>query len=285
MTIKSLTIRHNKICSYVIMSLITMSFLSSCEKDLPLYDDPTCRLNFYYQSVSSTEDFDASLAGQTYSFVYSGENVVRDTIWVDVETMGFTSDKDRPVELQQLDTTANMAVAGRHYVAFDDPSLADYYKIPAGQARASLPIVLLRDESLKDTSVVLKFGFKETDYFKHGYPVFQARSITFTDRLAEPANWNKAYHPYPNYPSISISFSNYFGAYGVVKHQFLINKTGNAWDDDYIDELMTGDSNYLYYMMQKMQKLLAEENASRAERGLEPLTEADGTVVFIGYSR
>lgn len=262
-----------------------MLLLSSCEKDLELYSDTTCRLNFYYSGVSTTEDYDAALGNQTFSFVYTGENVERDTIWVEVETMGFTSDENRPVELQQLDTTANMAVAGKHYVAFDDPSLAEYYKIPAKKARASLPIVLLRDASLKDTSVVLKFGFKETSLFKHGYDVFQTRSITFTDRLAEPANWSKAYHPYPRYPNISTYFSNYFGAYGVVKHQFLINKTGSTWDDDYIDELMTGDSNYLYYMMQKMQKLLAEENASRAAQGLGPLTEADGTVVYIGYSR
>ena len=67
----------------------------------------------------------------------------------------------------------------------------------------------------------------------------------------------------------------------MVKHQFLIDETGEKWDDEYIDKLMTGDSNYLTYMLRKMAKRLNEVNADRQAQGLSPLTEADGTPVVI----
>ena len=66
-----------------------------------------------------------------------------------------------------------------------------------------------------------------------------------------------------------------------MKHQFLIGETGDKWDDEYIDKLMTGDSSYLEYMMRKMARRLREVNAERAAQGLDPLTEADGTPVEI----
>lgn len=270
---------------HILMLVVVAVLTAACEKDLPVYDDPTCRINFYYPTCTSTEKFDSTLTRTPYSFVYAGAAVTTDTIWVEVETMGFTSDKDRPVSLEQLDTTACMAVPGKHYVAFDDPSMASYYVIPAGKARATLPIVVLRDASLKDTSVVLKFTFRENEYFHHGYPVFQTRVITITDRLSEPSAWNKQYYYDPSHPSWgTYSFANYFGAYGPVKHQFLIDQNGKAWDDDYITSLMEGDSNYLNYLMQEMQKALAKLNAERQAQGLDVLREADGTEVTIGNS-
>lgn len=270
---------------HILMLVVVSVLTAACEKDLPLYDDPTCRINFYYPTCTSTEMFDSTLTRTPYSFVYAGATVTTDTIWVEVETMGFTSDKDRPVSLEQLDTTACMAVPGKHYVAFDDPSMASYYVIPAGKARATLPIVVLRDASLKDTSVVLKFTFRENEYFHHGYPVFQTRVITITDRLSEPSAWNKQYYYDTSHPSWgTYSFADYFGAYGPVKHQFLIDQNGKAWDDDYITSLMEGDSNYLNYLMQEMQKALAKLNAERQAQGLDVLREADGTEVTIGNS-
>lgn len=272
-----------KTINILMLAATVLLTLASCEKDLPLYDDTTCRLNFYYNSGVTTENFDSTLTRTPFSFVYAGEGVTRDTVWVEVETMGFTADNDRPVALEQLDTTANMAIPGKHYVAFDDPSLAPYYVIPAGKARTKLPVVLLRDASLQDTSVVLKFTFRENEYFKHGYPVFQTRVITITDRLSEPAAWYKPYYFYPGYPEYgSWCFADLFGDYGRVKHQFLIDQNGKAWDDDYIASLMEGDNNYLNYLLQEMQKALARVNAERQALGLDVLREADGTEVVIG---
>lgn len=256
-----------------IMALVGLASLASCEKDLPVYNTPTCRLNFYYD-ISSTSDFKDKLARSTFSFVYGPDEAVDDTLWFEVETMGFVADYDRPISLEQVTVEgADNAVAGKHYQGFDTPALQKFYVIPAGKARAKIPVVLLRDASLKSENVVLKFAIKANEYFANGYELYQERTIEFTDQLSEPSYWNKGYGEY-DYP-----LSAYIGAYGVVKHKFLIEQTGEKWDDDYIDKLMTGDGGYLYYLIDKMNQRLEEVNAERAARGEGPLCEADGTLV------
>ena len=167
-------------------------------------------------------------------------------------------------------------MAGRHYVSFSDPSLATYYTIPAGKARTKIPVVLLRDASLQSQTVTLRFSIQANENFQNGYPEFQTRTLTFTDQLAEPSEWINLELPYPAYPQYT-----YFGKWGPVKHKFLIDETGEKWDDDYIKQLLEGDSGYLTYMIRKMSKRLDAVNAERQAQGLDVLKEADGTPVVI----
>ena len=268
---------------YLICALCTLCGFTSCERELEVYSEPTCRLNFIYENVETRAQFDEKFATTSYSFVYGPSNLTNDTLWFEVETMGFVSDKDRAVSLVQVSTGENDAVPGKHYVAFNDPSLASKYVIPAGKARAKLPIVLLRDASLLTETVTLRFSIQDNDYFVQGYPEFQTRTLVFTDQLAEPSKWtaplSMAYVYGGRTYYYTTYFYYYFGNYGVVKHRFLIEKTGKAWDDDYIEELMGGDSNYIDYIQKKVTKLLEEENAHRQAQGLDVLKEADGTVV------
>ena len=69
--------------------LLATCFLSltSCEKDLEVYNTETCRLNFYY-SLNNRSDFNESLARSTYSFIYGDADRQRDTLWFPVQTMG-----------------------------------------------------------------------------------------------------------------------------------------------------------------------------------------------------
>lgn len=262
----------------IILSFIVAAGLASCEKELEMYSEPTCRLNFYYD-IDETGDYKPEMGRSAYSFVYGDPNRTQDTVWVEVESMGFVSDKDRAISLEQADSAGvENAVAGKHYVAFNDPQLAQLYVMPAGKARTKLPIVMLRDASLKEKTVVLRYRIKPNENFVNGYNQYIERSLTFTDQLSEPAKWT---YQYPYGDKWTVSFADYFGDYGLVKHQFLINETGDKWDDEYIDKLMTGDSSYLEYMMRKMARRLREVNAERAAQGLDPLTEADGTPVEI----
>lgn len=262
---------------FLMASLLGLMSMTSCEKDLETFSDSTCRLNFYYD-ISALSYFKEDMAKDNYSFVYGDEAAVDDTLWYEVETMGFIADHDRPIALEQIQMDGgNNAVAGRHYVAFDDPSLAKFYVIPAGKARTKIPVVLLRDASLKNESVTLKFALKPNDEFVLGYGPLSQRQVTFTDQLSEPSYWSKDY----GNQYYSFYISDVFGAYGTVKHQFLISETGEKWDDEYINQLMTGDSMYLNYLAQKLAKRLAEVNVEREAQGQEPLTEPDGTVVSI----
>lgn len=270
--------RRYTLLYYIVTGMLMLTGMTSCEKDLEVYSDATCRLNFYYD-VTDISKFKPEMARSTYSFVYGDADADNDTVWYEIETMGFTSDKDRPVSIEQIqeDGMTN-AVPGKHYVPFNDPSLADKFLIPAGKARTKIPVVMLRDASLTQETVALRFRIKANEYFVIGYEPYAERVLYFTDMLAEPAKWT---FDYPSWGSHTVSLADYFGTYGVVKHRFLIEETGEKWDDEYIDKLMTGDSEYLMYMLQKMSKRLAVVNAERAAHGLPPLTEADGTPVEI----
>ena len=86
---------------FYILAWVGVLSLASCEKDLPVYSDSTSRLNFYYD-ISSTKNFRPELARSSYSFVYGPETAVDDTLWFEVETMGFIADNDRPISLEQV---------------------------------------------------------------------------------------------------------------------------------------------------------------------------------------
>ena len=57
----------------------------------------------------------------------------------------------------------------------------------------------------------------------------------------------------------------------------MIEWTGEKWDDEYIKELMDGDSAYVNYLADWFAQKLEEENAKREEAGEEPYKEEDGT--------
>lgn len=244
---------------------------SSCEKDLQVYDNESCALNFYYSDGLISGDFKEEMAKANYSFVYAGSAVKVDTVWFKVRTMGFVYDTPRSFEIEQIEEEGvKNAVAGKHYVAFNDPSLAKFYQIPANTSRGEFPVVVLRDASLADGDVVLKLRIKPNSNFQSGYEVFQTRTLTISASLSQPKNWN---YDDPLYVAYEI------GEWGPVKHQWLIDITGEKWDEDYIQELFSGDSGYLSYMVAKLKEWLQKTNDDRKAQGLDVLKEADGTPV------
>ena len=248
--------------------LLTMT---SCEKELELYNTQDCWLNFYYDWTPEEGDWKEEWTRSSYSFVYDGSDATEHTEYYTVETMGFLSDQDRLFELEQVMTGNNDAKAGIHYVPFDDATLKSLYVIRAGETKAEIPIILKRDASLKETDVILQFRIKDNGIFKPGYERFQMRTLTISDKLVEPTAWNTTY------------FFYYFGSYGPVKHQFQIDQTGERFDDEYINYLMNGDSGYVNYIYEKLVRQLAEYNAEREAQGLGVLCEADGTPVVLSY--
>lgn len=266
-----------KITRYIMAVVALTLFVAACNEEYPTYSTSECNLNFvyydYYGDIVSTEDVNDEMCVTNFSFIYAGEEAERDTLWFDIATMGDLSNEVRPIALQQFQVEgAENAEAGSHYLSFDDPSLAQYYVIPADTNRTSIPVVLLRDDpTLENRTVVLKFGFKANDYFSPGYDTLSMHTIYITDRLSEPSNWCDL---------------GYFGDYGEQKHLLMIEWTGDAWDEEYIEELVNGDRSYLTYLAQWMKRRLDEENAIRlADPNIgDVYREADGTPVeFPGY--
>jgi len=242
-----------------------LPLFTACEQSLPVYDYADDALNFEQTLNSETGE----VMERVYSFVYEGDEVTQDTVWVRVDTQGFVCDYDRPFRLQQIasDTDRPDATPGIHYVGFDDASLASLYVIPAGQNNLLLPVVVKRDASLKSEDVALYFQLQENEYFKQGLSERRTVMLVVSDRLSRPASWS----------------DYYFGRYGQVKHRFMIDHTGLRWDEDFVSQLVGGEYGYIRYLMMLLARELETENAARAKQGLRPLTEENGDEVSFSW--
>lgn len=261
----------------ILVGCTLATLVIACKEEYPVYETTVCNLNFvyydYYNDILDAEDVPAEDKITNFSFMYSGEGVETDTLWFEVESMGYLSNEGRPIALQQIPVEGeDNAEAGVHYVPFDDASMAGFYIMPANTSLVKIPVVLLRkDPELETKTVTLKFGFKENAYFQPGYDSLAVRTIYITDRLSQPGNWGSL---------------GYFGDYGEQKHLLMIEWTGEAWDEEYIEELVSGDYAYLTYLAPWFKQKLEEENAKRLadpEIG-DVYREKDGTEVFFpGY--
>lgn len=266
-----ITFKYNKLSAGAFSLLIPLTFLLfvSCEKDLPVYDYPDNELNFDLKLNSTTgiaEEF-------SYSFVFAGENVEKDTAWFTVNTQGFLADYDRPFELKQVPAGEGLkdAVAGQHYVSFDSEEMRKFLVIPANSNTVKIPVLVLKDASLEQEDVHLFFEIKENEHFKQGLPVYRTAKLSISNRLSKPTSWGRA-HDY------------YFDPYGPVKHRFMIEVTGLTWDDEFCQKIQDdNDFGYIQYLTTKLYKALEAENAARAARGEDILREADGSPVTFTF--
>ncbi len=248
----------NKIL-YIVGAFMLLFSLGACEQDLPTYSDDQARLNFDYSQYKS--------GLVNYSFTFNDKQ--QDTVWIQLNTMGYLSDRDRPFELQQIMTGRHDAIPGQHYVAFDDAAMKPYLVIPAGKNFARVPVILKRDATLDTATFNLNIALKPDADFQTGYVAQSSMTVTMTSQLSQPTEWRGAM----NY---------YFGTWGPVKHRFMMQVTGKKWDDEYILSVQN-DYNMVSYLISQLDKALEEENAKRQAAGLPYLQEADGTLVAFGW--
>lgn len=259
------------------------ALFAACDEDLNPYDTETCWV--YFDLIGSADTL------QSRTFVYAGVDAETDTVWIPLKTIGKVMDYDRPVTLLQVQAGDSNAVAGTHFVAFNEQS----YVIPEGKTTVKLPIVLKRDVSLKTDKVLVQFTLKANDHFIPGFVGPQTIQIWVTDQMDRPSNWPTA---------SDATLNKKIAPYDPALHQFLIDATGNKWDDEYIaslglykgfldtswgeswafwnDQTSDYDAAYMNYLVSILQKALADENAARAARGEEPLKRSDGTELTIG---
>lgn len=272
---------------FLILWMLSSVLLAACDEKLTPYSEETCWLGFDMKNSADTLVF--------RTFIYSEPQAETDTVWIPLKTIGKVVDYDRPVKLVQLPVKDSCAVSGKHFVAFDDAALHSCYMIPAGKTRAQIPVVLKRDVSLKEDKVLIEIAVGENEYFFPSFVSPKRIYVWVTDQLERPSFWTTAE---------GATLNTKIGIYDPVLHQFLIDATGEKWDDEYIASLgltkgylntswgptMTYwddlgpnyDANYLNYLVSRLQEALKQENAARANRGEEPLKRSDGTELKIG---
>lgn len=266
-----------QIIKYILV-ICPLIAIFSCKMDLATYDQPQNRLNFLYPS-----DTVGGVTSDTiirFTFVYEPLETEYDTIWVPVRTMGYVTDKDRRVSIRQGQSDEPKAVAGTHYVPFDDAELVSkHYWIRAGQNSALIPVVAIRDEQLKTKEYTLRLEIDPNEDFEQGYPSRSYRLIHISDILTKPSKWNAQIEHY------------FAGKYGPVKHQFMIDcvrDRGMVINDDWLDMVMPQnppDMALTGYWCGFFTEKLIELNRERAAQGLDVLREAptmsdpDGMIV------
>ncbi len=243
------------------------ALLAACKKDqYYLYND-SARLQFGPSPDRIyTASFEMADTAKPFTFYYEPAATTQDTVFFDIYAIGGVSGKDRPFTIEQVTVTgAENAVPGVHYKAFSDPSLKDMYQIRAGEVHRSIPVILLRDPSLKSKNVKLQIAVKANEHFLPGEVRKLWRRVELTDMLSQPAAWNASAAQY------------YWGKYSRVKHSFMIEQTGEKWDQEFLLNINT-DFALLTFWKLKMRTLLTDYN--NAHPGAPLMDETGEPVVF-----
>lgn len=208
------------------LMIVILSIFCSCNTDLAKWESTTSRIQFLGDTLVSK------------SFIFENETMTRDTVYLTLRTMGFASNSDRYFTLQQVELEGvKNAVAGVHYLGFDDPEMKKHLKVAANEATVSVPIIVLRDRSLLEGRVELKIALVEDDEFLFGEVNTFYRRLVISDEYERPASYNS-------------SIENTFGTYSKVKHKFihqvLWEKSGIIPDDAFFKRVYSNGT-YKYY--------------------------------------
>ena len=183
-----------------------------------------------------------------HTFFIQPDDQMRDTVFIEILTMGYPTDSDRPFILEQTNAgQPGSAIAGEHL------------KIPKGSVRKSFPLIVLRDPSLELEEVRIELKIGENEYFRSGIDDWTNFVVKTTSMAVKPTNWD-TYWKY------------YFGpTWGSVKMKFIIDNTGfSDFDGDRLN------TDYTNYLSSKVKQKLLEYNTNHPD---DPLSEADGTLV------
>ncbi|SFD08875.1 protein of unknown function [Chitinophaga sp. CF118] len=195
--------------------LLVILFLTACSKD-QISESWNGQQSVYF-IYNTNAVYSGGIDSVSYTFVEKSSTVSQDTVWLPVHITGNQSGRDRAIDLAVV-ANKTTAIADVHYRLLS-------YNMPKDSFTTRLGIVLLRDVSLRDTSVVLTLSLqpgkdfpvlmKDTLMADGAYYNRSQARIIFTDRLIKPGNWD----------SYLVIF---FGAYSETKLRFIASVLGIA---------------------------------------------------------
>ncbi len=189
---------------YRLLPLLLLIIAAGCKQDdslLMYQEDP--RIYFTQGQVVD------------YTFSTKANNVVTDTLYIDLRIMGSAVGKDRTFNIIVDDSST--AKRGWHFEL--GPQV-----ITAGSYAARMPVYLFRRAGLKDSVVKAYFTVGESQDFKPGYVDKRSTvdvlnklhyQISVNDQVLKPSNWDTRW-------------ATYFGTWSRVKHIFITQTYGGA---------------------------------------------------------
>ena len=256
---------------------------AACTEKYPLYDYPENRLGFQYPYDESAQSVLDSTT--RFTFVYKPSSVTKDTVWVTLQTSGFTSSEDRSFEIMQVEANATNihtnlpegtevvnAEAGTHYLPFDAPEMKKHFVVKAGATTATIPVVLYRHPDLQTDKIYLRFALKENENFKESFAKNRYYVIEMSDLLAMPKEWGMGHIEY------------YFaGQYSTAKHRFMIDHATWNLDDKWFSTHFSTyqvDMGYTGYLSLFFTNKLIEVNDQRIAQGLDVIMDDNGMPIY-----
>lgn len=251
-------------------SIILAVIFSACTDSTMLYTaDDLDGVTFSYSGSSLNGEYNVS-------FIKSPDSIVSQEISLTLVTSGFVRDYDRSFGFRQVIVEVNEdgdsvlnAESGVHFEPFENYS--EELVIPAGETFGIFPITIYRTEGMANADYCLFLELEDNENFFTKES--KTMEINITDQLLQPVQWNMYMR------------DNYYRhtPWGREKHKFMVSISGYDWDDDFFSDICSGDPYFATYWLGKAKDELVKLNEERAANGLDPLTEADGTVVQFNY--
>ena len=248
--------------------------------------------NLMYNDIARVQLSDTTAMSAT--FVYDAASVVRDTVLVQVNTIGNIAGYDRPVKLMQVpeydytyvrDSLTNQikdtvkterpfkAIPGIHYVDLNDPSVAPLMVVKANAVTAMIPIILLRDTSLKTNSYRLRLQLVANDQFGLGEVNARSKTLVFSDRLERFYSWRVD-------NGTAAAFTT-FGKYSTGKHQFMINALMVNIDEAWYQAMIQAGAIQQYQNTLKVALTQFNTNPENIASGKAPLRETNSPTSLV----
>jgi len=234
----------------IYLIVLCSGFLAGCKQEYPFYSEEMMPyLNFIYAKDRFGQVTDSVV---NYTFVYSGQAVKDDTVWLEVKHIGHIPATDLHFTLKQVEEAeGEQAVPGVHYVALDAPEVAARCVMKAGEITAKVPLILLRDASLQQQDVRLRVAVVDGGDYLAGVDGQIEKLFVLSDRLVQPEHWDRYIDAFV------------YGPWSRKKHEFLIETIRDKQiDDEYFKNLLeTPDMAYYAYLNSWIKIKLAEYNA------------------------
>lgn len=215
---------NTKIIKYLILFITVLTI--SCDNEKYNFYEGEAYIQFGpepYRIYNGGYDYRDTV--KTFSFAYSNESVKQDTIFFDIYAIGGIKPYDRVFKLEQMMIKeSENAISEVHYKSFESSELASHYVIQKDSIHARVPIVMLRDESLKEKEFTLQFQVVSNKEFKTAETRLLWRRLIFADKMVKPNKWDQLER-------------YYLGKYSVTKHKWMIEITKEKWDNEFVDEL------------------------------------------------
>ncbi len=257
---------------HYLLSIFVILIFFSCKEDYPdVYSGSP-----YLKFATDDNGYNIYVQQHYYNFYYNDDkSLTRDTVYVPVDAIAAIPDEDLNVSIQvfdsddetyseRIDEQTENAVSGTHYLPFDSDEMKNLLVFHKGRMQDTIPVILLNDASLTETTYRLTFRIQDSDNALTADNDENRVVIYISNRISKPSNWD----------------SYYFGTYGDVKLDFMIRHSDRNWTDDDFDEVLN-DSVLLNYYLYKFKNELIKENEELGDEG--PLREADGTAVSFDY--